>query len=66
MRTLAADIGDCSDRIPHNFMLHVEVPLLNVRPFGLCGNGIYAERELCLRLATAGVAIDIIPLLGIR
>src|SRR2546429_9878114 len=66
MRTLTTHVRDCSDGVPRNFVLHVEVPLLNVWPRGFRGNGIHAERKLSLRLAASRIAAYVIPLRGVR
>src|SRR5438552_17494848 len=66
MRTLTTHVRDCSDGVPRNFVLHVEVPLLNVWPRGFRGNGIHAERKLSLRLAASRIAAYVITLRGVR
>src|SRR5215467_13046984 len=43
MGSATPDVGDYCDRIPCNFMLDVEVPLLNVGPNRFGGDGGYAE-----------------------
>src|SRR5207249_1564620 len=42
----AADIGNRRDGIPDNLVLHIKMPLLDVRPSRLCRNCIHIERKL--------------------
>src|SRR5271168_2616117 len=44
MRAPAADVGDLHHDMPWQFVLHVQIPLLHVRPLDVVGNGDGIQR----------------------
>ena len=60
MRTLAADIRHGHYGAGHDLTLHIEIPLLHVRPDSLSWNGIHTERKCNSTPTDIGVADDVV------
>ena len=58
MSAFAADVGDGSDDVARQFLLYIEVPLLDVRPNHLVRNRCNGEREKHTATDVA-VAVDV-------
>src|SRR5207248_1203318 len=61
MRALGAHIRKHADKFPREFVLHVQMPLLDIGPLGLGGNGNEAEwEERAGTAAQAGISNDVV------
>src|SRR5437773_4622362 len=52
MRAFGPNVRKHAHKSPREFVLHIQVPLLDVRPLRLCGNGNQAERKECAGATT--------------